>query len=216
MTVVQTHGLSKRFENGVQAVKDLELTIHGGEVFGFLGPNGAGKTTTVRLLNGTLAPTAGSVEVLGAAPDDALVRSRTSTLAELARMYENLTLRQNLLFFARMYELTAEETDRRIREQLQRMGLWEKRGRKLGTFSTGMRQKAALARTLLHSPEIVFLDEPTAGLDPEASRRVVGLIRELAVEHGITVFLCTHNLPQAEGICDRFGFISEGDRKSVV
>jgi len=215
MTVVEARGLCKTFDNGVRAVRDLDLSVRRGEIFGFLGPNGAGKTTTVRLLNGTLTPSAGVSIVLGLASSDDRIRKRTSTLAELARMYENLSLRQNLLFFARMYDLPAEQADRRIRRQLERMGLWEKRDLKLGSFSTGMRKKAALARTLLHSPEVVFLDEPTGGLDPEAARQVVTLIRELAEEEKVTVFMCTHDLTLAEGICDTFGFIAEGRLLSV-
>jgi ABC-2 type transport system ATP-binding protein len=208
---VETRNLGKTFENGVEAVKNLNLTVHRGDIFGFLGPNGAGKTTTVRLLNGMLAPTQGESFVLGITSGDEQVRMRTSTLAELAQMYDNMTVYQNLLFYARMYDLPSVDAEKRIRDQLQRMGLWEKRDLKLGSFSTGMRKKAALARTLLHSPEIVFLDEPTGGLDPEASRQVVELIRQLAREYGITVFMCTHNLPLAESICDYFGFISQGE-----
>jgi len=210
MKVVEARGLCKTFDNGVRAVRDLDLSVRRGQIFGFLGPNGAGKTTTVRLLNGTLAPTAGESTVLGLASGDERIRRRTSTLAELAQMYENLSLRDNLLFFARMYDLPADQADRRIRRQLEQVGLWEKRDLKLGSFSTGMRKKAALARALLHSPEVVFLDEPTGGLDPEAARQVVTLIRELAEEEKVTVFMCTHDLSLAEGICDTFGFIAEG------
>jgi ABC-2 type transport system ATP-binding protein len=207
---IETRGLHKTFENGVQALNDLNLIIPRGDIFGFLGPNGAGKTTTVRLLNGMLAPTKGESYVLGIPSADDQVRRRSSTLAELAQMYENMTVYQNLLFYARMYDLPASEAESRIRELLQRMELWDKRDLKLGSFSTGMRKKAALARTLLHSPELLFLDEPAGGLDPEASRQVVSLISRLAREDGITVFLCTHNLPLAESICDGFGFLSQG------
>jgi ABC-2 type transport system ATP-binding protein len=207
---IDTRGLHKTFENGVQAVKDLSLKVHQGDVFGFLGPNGAGKTTTVRLLNGMLSPTRGESYVLGIPSGDEQVRRRTSTLAELAQMYENMSVYQNLLFYSRMYDLPASEAESRINQLLQRMDLWEKRDLKLGSFSTGMRKKAALARTLLHSPELLFLDEPTGGLDPEASRQVVGLISRLAREDGMTVFLCTHNLPLAESVCSCFGFLSHG------
>jgi ABC-2 type transport system ATP-binding protein len=209
--VIETRGLHKTFENGVRAVRDLNLTVRRGVIFGFLGPNGAGKTTTVRLLNGMLAPSQGESTVLEIPSSDAQVRRRTSTLAELAQMYENMTVYQNLLFYSRMYDLPESEAEDRIRDLLQRMELWEKKDLKLGSFSTGMRKKAALARTLLPSPEILFLDEPTGGLDPEASRQVVSLIRRLAKEDGITVFLCTHNLPLAESVCDCFGFLSRGE-----
>jgi ABC-2 type transport system ATP-binding protein len=210
MIAIETRGLSKTFDNGVEAVKEVDLRVERGEIYGFLGPNGSGKTTTIRLLNGTLTPTRGESFVLGNASRDEIIRLKTATVAELAQMYEGMSVYQNLLFFAAMYDLEGEEAEKRIEEQLTRMQLWEKKDLKLGSFSTGMKKRAYLARALLHNPEILFLDEPTSGLDPESARQVIGLIKRLGKENGITVFLCTHNLPLAEGICDTFGFISQG------
>ncbi len=210
MKAILAEGLSKVFENGVQAVTGLDLAVEPGEIFCFLGPNGAGKTTTVRLLNGILTPTAGRSSILGVPSADEAVRRQTATLAELAQMYEHLSVLENLLFYARMYGLPEAEARARSEELLGRMGLWEKRDLKLGSFSTGMKKRAHLARTLLHRPKVIFLDEPTSGLDPEAALQVTQLFRRLAQESGTTIFLCTHNLPLAEGVCDTFGFIREG------
>jgi ABC-2 type transport system ATP-binding protein len=165
----------------------------------------------VRLLNGTLTPTSGSAEILGLSPGSEAVRLRTSTLAELARMYDALTVFDNLRFFAELYGLSKPAADARIEQLLRTLELWEKRDEKLGSFSTGMQKRIYLARTLLNDPEVIFLDEPTSGLDPESSLQVTGLIRSLAVERGTTIFLCTHNLPLAERICDSYGFLHEGE-----
>ena len=210
MSAIETVGLTKAFDNRVRAVSGLDLRIERGVIFGFLGPNGAGKTTTVRLLNGTLTPTAGSSRVLGLESRDQEIRRRTATLAEEARMYEHMSVLENLRFFAAMYDLPAGEAQRRIRSLLESVGLWDRRDEKLGGFSTGMKKRVYLCRTLLHRPEILFLDEPTSGLDPEAALQVSDRIRTLAREHGTTVFLCTHNLVLAERICDSFGFIRNG------
>ncbi|MBN1837950.1 MAG: ABC transporter ATP-binding protein [Spirochaetales bacterium] len=211
VTAIEAQGLTKVFGNGVRAVSDLTLRIEGGKIFGFLGPNGSGKTTTVRLLNGTLTPTAGGSRVLGLESRSEEIRRRTATLAEEARMYEHMSVLDNLRFFASMYDLRRPEAEGAIRTLLERMGLWEKRSLTLGSFSTGMKKRVYLSRTLLHQPEILFLDEPTSGLDPEGATQVTDLIRALAREQGTTVFLCTHNLFLAERICDGFGFIRAGE-----
>lgn len=210
MKAIVTQGLGKVYDNGVQAVKDLTLEIEQGTIFGFLGPNGSGKTTTVRLLNGTLGPTGGRSTVLGLPPQDDQVRARTSTLAELARMYDQLSVLENLRFFAGLYGLSRASADAKIEELLTKLELWDKRGEKLGSFSTGMQKRVYLARVLVSNPEVIFLDEPTSGLDPDSGLQVTELIRDLAVERGTTIFLCTHNLPLAERICDIFGFMHEG------
>jgi ABC-2 type transport system ATP-binding protein len=210
MHAIETEGLSKGYPGGVEAVRDLTLVVDAGEIFGFLGPNGAGKTTTVRLLNGSLLPSAGRSLILGMGSQDEGVRSATATLTEQARMYEKLSVAENLSFFAAMYGQDNGCSEHRIEELLHRMRLWEKRDAKLGTLSTGQRKRAQIARALLHRPRLLFLDEPTSGLDPEAAGEVTALIGELAREEGATVFLCTHNLPLAERTCDRFGFLSGG------
>lgn len=211
MSAIDAQGLTKVFDNGVRAVSGLTLHIERGKIFGFLGPNGAGKTTTIRLLNGTLTPTEGSSRILGLESRDEEIRRRTATLAEEARMYEHMSVLDNLRFFAAMYDLRPSEAEPRIRTLLERMGLWDKRELVLGSFSTGMKKRVHLSRTLLHRPEIVFLDEPTSGLDPEGATQVTDLVRTLAREQGTTVFLCTHNLFLADRICDGFGFIRSGE-----
>ncbi|MBA7620745.1 Vitamin B12 import ATP-binding protein BtuD [subsurface metagenome] len=211
MNAIRTENLSKIFDNRVRAVSNLSLSVDKGEIFGFLGPNGAGKTTTIRLLNGTLTPTRGKSFILDTESQDEKIRLKTSTLAEMAQMYENMSVYENLLFFSTMYDIPKKEADRRIEELLEKMQLWEKKNLKLGSFSTGMKKRVYLARTLLHRPEIIFLDEPTVGLDPEAALQVTRLIRRLAGENNTTIFLCTHNLFLAERICDTFGFISSGE-----
>jgi ABC-2 type transport system ATP-binding protein len=210
MKAIQTERLTKVFPGGITAVEDLTLEVDQGQIFGLLGPNGAGKTTTLRLLNGTLLPSNGSSTVLGWDSRREEVRSHTATLAEEAKMYEHLSVMENLHFFARMYEVTGGDAEVRIRELLKRMRLWEKRDAKLGSFSTGMKKRVYLVRTLLHRPRILFLDEPTSGLDPEAAGQVTDLIRTLAREQGVSVFLCTHNLVLAERICNIFAFLREG------
>jgi ABC-2 type transport system ATP-binding protein len=210
MKAIETHELGKVYENGVLALQDLSLSVEKGEIFGFLGPNGAGKSTAVRLLNGALTPSAGEALVLGRPAGEEEIRRRTATMGETAQMYDSLSVGENLLFFAQLYDVPVREAERRIAELLERMKLGGKRDLKLGTFSTGMRKRVQLARVLLHRPDVLFLDEPTSGLDPESSREVTALIRELAAEQGTTVFLCTHNLPMADEICDRFGFLHAG------
>ena len=133
MIAIETRGLSKTFDNGVEAVKGVDLKVERGEICGFLGPNGSGKTTTIRLLNGTLTPTRGESFVLGNASQDEIIRLKTATVAELAQMYEGMSVYQNLLFFAAMYDLEGEEAEKRIEEQLTRMQLWEKKDLKLGS-----------------------------------------------------------------------------------
>jgi len=215
MKVIQTLNLSKTFDNNIIALSEFNLEVEKGEIFGLLGPNGSGKTTTVRLLNGTLTPSSGMTSILGLQSNNQEVRLKTSTLSESAMMYEHMTVYNNLLFFAAMYNLRESEVKPKIKDLLTRINLWEKRDLKLGSLSTGMKKRIYLVRCLLHSPEIVFLDEPTSGLDPESALQVNQLIYELAKNDGLTVFLCTHNLPLAEMICDTFGFIRLGKMIAV-
>ena len=210
MAVIETRGLGKTYQNGVRGLEDLSLSVAPGEIFGFLGPNGAGKTTTVRLLNGTLEPTEGESRVLGMSSRDEAVRMMTATIGELAQMYDHLTVRENLLFFAALYDIEVDVARQRAKDLLATLRLEDRTDQKLGTLSTGLRKRVQLARALLHRPKIVFLDEPTSGLDPDASSEVTGLIRSLAEKNGTTIFLCTHNLTLADSICDGVGLINEG------
>ena len=210
--ILRTQGLTKRFGT-LTAVDGLDLEVREGEVFGFLGPNGAGKTTTLRLLCALISPTAGTAEIAGArlGRDDARIRATVGILTEQPGLYERQSASENLRFFAALYglsrEVAAEQTDRYLRL----MGLWERRDEPVATFSRGMKQKVAIARAALHEPRIVFLDEPTTGLDPDAAKTVREFIGQIRSE-GRTVFLCTHNLDEADRLCDRIAFF----RRSVL
>lgn len=212
MYAVELHNLSKTYPGGKQAVQNVSLELEPGEVFGFLGPNGAGKTTTVKLLNGMLTPAEGICRVLGSDPalEPEKVHAVSGVVTEHARMYENLTGLENLVFYAELYGISADEAARRSESLLKEMELEEAKDRKLAAWSTGMRQRLSLARALIHRPKILFLDEPTSGLDPESAQNVNRMIREMAENSGITVFLCTHQLRYAQEICTRYGLIEEG------
>jgi ABC-2 type transport system ATP-binding protein len=199
--MIQTENLTKQF-NGQLAVDRLTLDIPAGEVFGFLGPNGAGKTTTVRMLTSLISPTSGSAVVAGyrIGEADREIRRRAGLLTEMPGLYGRLSAERNLTIYARLYEV--EDVSGQVEKYLRMLGLWERRADPAGTFSKGMKQKLAIARALLHEPRVLFLDEPTAGLDPEAARLVRDFIADLK-EHGRTIFLCTHNLDEAERLCDR-------------
>ncbi len=211
MAIIEAQQLSKTYANGVKALRQVDLQVEAGEVFGLLGPNGAGKTTAVRILNGTLQPTGGTYRVLGESNGSTAIRQRTATISEQAALYTQLSVQENLLFFADMYGIERGTALGRIQYYLKRMELWERRDDKFGTLSTGQKKRIQIARTLLHEPELIFLDEPTSGLDPDAAEKVNTLIRTLAEEQHTAIFLCTHNLPLAEKICDSFGFLSKGE-----
>jgi ABC-2 type transport system ATP-binding protein len=211
MTVIEVGNLRRSF-GSVQAVRDLGFELEEGEVFGVLGPNGAGKTTTVRLLNGVLKPDAGRVRVLGLDPatQGEAVRRQTGVLTETPSLYERLSARENLRFSGTMYGLAGKELQARVEEQLEFFDLQQRADDKVGGFSKGMKQRLALARALLHEPKLIFLDEPTAGLDPEAAHQVTQLIGQLSHQSGRTVFLCTHNLDEAQRLCDRVAVLRQG------
>ena len=200
MTIIETVNLTKVFDD-LTAVENLTLQVEKGEVLGFLGPNGAGKTTTVRMLSGIILPTRGHAVVADFRTDEEVeaLHEIIGLLTETPGFYERLSARENLLYFARFYNIDAEA---QVDEYLTRFGLQERRSDRVGTFSKGMKQRLALARALLHKPQILFLDEPTAGLDPKSAKEVRELIVALKKE-GRTIFLCTHNLEEAELLCDR-------------
>lgn len=209
--VIAVEGLTRRFGEKV-AVDRLTLEVYRGEVFGYLGHNGAGKTTTVRLLNGVLGPNEGKVRVLGLSPVDegAEVRRRTGVLTETPSLEERLTARQNLRYYADLYGVPVEEVDGRVEALLRTFDLADRGDEKVGGYSKGMKQRLALSRVLLHRPELLFFDEPTAGLDPVAGRQVHEIISRLSREEGRTVFLCTHNLVEAQQLCDRVAVLENG------
>ena len=201
--MIHTENLTKKFNKAV-AVQDLTLDVAEGEVFGFLGPNGAGKTTTVRMLTSLIGPTSGSAMISGfrLGQQDTEIRRSVGILTETPGMYDNLSAEYNLRIFAELYEV--KEVKGQIDKYLKMLGLYERRSDTTGTFSKGMKQKLAIARALLHEPRVLFLDEPTAGLDPEAAHLARDFIAKLKKE-GRTIFLCTHNLDEADRLCDRVG-----------
>jgi ABC-2 type transport system ATP-binding protein len=199
--MINTNGLTRRFGD-VTAVEDLHLEVEKGEVFGFLGPNGAGKTTTIRMLAALIAPTSGEATVAGLriGQENQEIRQHVGVLTETPGLYKRLSAIDNLLFFAKLYGVS--EPQKQAERYLQLFELWDRRDDLAGTLSKGMRQKLAIARAMLHKPQILFLDEPTAGLDPEAAKVVRNLIETLRTRER-TIFLCTHNLDEAERLCDR-------------
>ncbi len=208
---IRTEQLTRDFAT-VRAVADLTLAVPAGTIFGFLGPNGAGKTTTIRLLLGLLEPTSGRAEVMGldTRTQADKIRERTGALLEPAGLYERLSVEDNLEFYGRIWRLPASERQARIRELLTHLGLWERRKEITGTWSRGMQQKLAVARALLHRPALIFLDEPTAGLDPLAAAALRDDLAALAAREGVTVFLTTHNLAEAEKLCSQVSIIRQG------
>jgi len=208
---VETIDLTRTFGN-VTAVDRVSFSIPTGIVFGFLGPNGSGKTTTIRLLLGLLEPTSGSARVLGY---DTLkqadqIRRECGALLEDPGLYERLNAEDNLEFFGRVWRMPAQDRKARIQEMLTSIGLWDRRKDTVRDWSRGMRQKLAVARALLHRPRLVFLDEPTAGLDPVASAALRDDLARLVHKQGLTVFLTTHNLAEAEKLCDQIAVINKG------
>ncbi len=207
--MIETHGLSKSF-NGNRAVEGLDLEVQKGEIFAFLGPNGAGKTTTVRMLAGLIAPTGGSAVIDGSVigRDNDAIRAKIGILTESPGLYEKLSARQNLDFFARLYGMSNARRVDAVKRHLEMLDLWRRRDEPVVGFSKGMKQKLAIARALLHNPLVVFLDEPTSSLDPESAKVVRDFVAELKGE-GHTIFLCTHNLDEADRLADRIGVMKQ-------
>jgi ABC-2 type transport system ATP-binding protein len=196
----------------VRALDALSLEVPKGIVFGFLGPNGAGKTTAIRVFLGLIEPSAGRAEVLGldTRRDGAAIRTRCGALLEHPGLYERLSANDNLEFYGRAWHVPRRVRQERIRELLTRFGLWERRDDPVGRWSRGMKQKLSVARAVLHRPDLVFLDEPTSGLDPVATAGLREDLAALAAHEGVTVFLTTHNLNEAERLCAQVGVIRGG------
>jgi ABC-2 type transport system ATP-binding protein len=215
-TAIRTDGLTRDFGQ-VRAVDGLSLDVPAGTVFGFLGPNGSGKTTTIHLLLGLLEPTVGSARILGfdSQTEAEEVRARTGALLEHEGLYEQMSAEDNLEFYGRVTRIPAPERRTRIKELLEQMGLWDRRRERVAKWSRGMKQKLALARSLIHRPPLVFLDEPTAGLDVVAAAALREELAALAEREGVTVFLTTHNMSEAERLCSRVAVIRQGKLLTV-
>ena len=208
----RTEHLTREFAGGVRAVDDITLEVRSGIVFGFLGPNGAGKTTTIRLLLGLIEPSSGSAQVLGfdTRTQGAAIRENTGALLEHHGLYERLSAHDNLYFYARVARMSRKTALARVQELLEQFALWDRREDAVSTWSRGMKQKLAIARTLLHRPRLVFLDEPTAGLDPVAAANLRNDLSTLAEQTGTSIFLTTHNLAEAERLCAQIGVVVRG------
>jgi ABC-2 type transport system ATP-binding protein len=207
--MIETENLTRKFGD-LTAVENLSLSVDEGEVFGFLGPNAAGKTTTVRMLCCLISKTAGNASIggfeVGSEKDCLQIRKMVGLLPENVGLYDSLSAYKNLDFYGKLYEVPPEKRRENIERLLRLLGLWERRDNTVGTFSKGTKQKIAIARALIHDPKVLFLDEPTANLDPEAAKTVRDFILELKKEKR-TIFLNTHNLDEAERLCDRIGIL---------
>jgi ABC-2 type transport system ATP-binding protein len=211
--VIRADHLVKDFPGPVRAVDGVSFEVEPGEIYGLLGPNGAGKTTAMRLLSALLRPTSGSATVAGYSvleqPNE--VRARIGILTEVPGLYVRLTPAEYLDFFGQIHGLReARARAARVEEMLRLVGLWDRRQRVMHTFSKGMQQRVAIARTLIQDPQVLLFDEPTAALDPEAARSIRDYVRELAASRRRTVLLCTHNLFEAEQLCDRLSVLQSG------
>jgi ABC-2 type transport system ATP-binding protein len=206
MRAIEVEELTRNY-NGLCAVDQITFSVESGEVFGFLGPNGAGKTTTIKVLTGQLRPTSGEARVIGC---DVVVQRQQlaphiGVVFEHQNVYERLSGHDNLAFTARLYGVEKH----RIKEVLAQVGLVERAQDRVSKYSNGMKQRLLIARALLHQPEVIFMDEPTRGLDPGVAREIRGLIARLA-EHGITIFLTTHYMEEADKLCSRVAIIDQG------
>jgi ABC-2 type transport system ATP-binding protein len=208
---VTARGLAKRYD-AVEAVRGIDLDVAPGETFGFLGPNGAGKSTTIGMLCTLVRPSAGSARVAG----HDVVTERDAVRRNIGLVFQDTTLdgyltaEQNLRLHAELYGVPRAEGGQRMRQVMEMVGLWDRRASKVRTFSGGMKRRLEIARGLLHSPRVLFLDEPTIGLDPQTRSSIWGYISELKGREAITIFLTTHYMDEAEH-CDRIGFFDHGE-----
>ena len=212
MLSIQASRLQKTFSS-ITAVDGLSFEVEEGEVFGLLGSNGAGKTTTIRILACLLSPTGGTAKVCGFTVNDqpSKVREKVGILTENPSLYERLTAFENMDFFAKAYGVSSQaERNQRIHQVLDFFGLWDRRADKVAHFSKGMKQKLAIARTLVHNPPVLLLDEPTAGLDPKSAKEVRDMITRLSRDEDRAILLCTHRMEDAEKLCDDAVIVNKG------
>jgi ABC-2 type transport system ATP-binding protein len=206
MSAIETNNLARDYD-GLRAVDEISFSVEAGEIFGFLGPNGAGKTTTIRMLTGQLLPTSGTAKVAGydIVTERQQLKPKIGVVFDNQNLYERMSARENLVFYARLYRVKRSRVD----EVLAQVGLTGRAGDKVQKYSNGMKQRLLIARALLHNPEVLFLDEPTRGLDAHIARDIRSLIANLARE-GMTVFLTTHYIEEADQLCQRVAFLDRG------
>jgi ABC-2 type transport system ATP-binding protein len=206
MNAIQVRELTRDY-NGLRAVDGITFTVEAGELFGFLGPNGAGKTTTIKVLTGQLRPTSGTAQVAGCdvVEERQQLKPRIGVVFEVQNLYERLSARDNLVFAARLYGVPRGRVD----QVLAQVGLTDRARDRIKEYSNGMKQRLLIARALLHEPEVLFLDEPTRGLDPNVAREIRSIVVDLA-RQGVTVFLTTHYMEEADQLCDRVAIIDRG------
>ena len=206
MSAIEVQNLTRDYD-GLRAVDHISFAVEPGEIFGFLGPNGAGKTTTIKMLTGQLRPTSGQARVVGCdvVEDRQQLKPQIGVVFEHQNIYERLSARDNLLFAARLYGVNK----RRVGEMLERVGLADRAREKTQKFSNGMKQRLLIARALLHQPKVLFLDEPTRGLDPHVARDIRAFVADLAGQ-GVTVFLTTHTMEEADQLSNRIALLDQG------
>ncbi len=210
--MIEVQNLTKRF-NGTTVLRGIDFQVKEGEIFGYLGPNGAGKTTTMRIILGLLKPTSGRALVFGKElSDNDDLRRRVGVLLENDGLYERLSAYENLNYYAQLYSVS--DIEEKIKNLLGFVGLSDRQNDKVGTFSKGMKRRLALARSIIHDPDVLFYDEPSAGLDPEAQKMVRDLILRLSGEKGRTIFLNSHDLDEVQRVCSRIAIIQRGEMKA--
>lgn len=202
--IIQVRGLTKSFGT-VKALEHCDMEVKRGEIFGYLGPSGAGKTTTIKLLTGQMHSDNGEIKVLGENPFSSEIRTQIGIMSDTSGLYEKMTVYENLALFADIYQLSKE----RIDEVLEAVELQDSRKKKVEKLSRGMKQRLVFARTIIHKPALLFLDEPTANLDPVSAEEVRSLIRQLN-EESTTIFLTTHNMEETDELCDRIALLHQG------
>ena len=210
--MIEVQNLTKRF-NGTTVLRGIDFQVKEGEIFGYLGPNGAGKTTTMRIILGLLKPTSGRALVFGKElSDNDDLRRRVGVLLENDGLYERLSAYENLNYYAQLYSVSNIEG--KTKDLLEFVGLSDRQNDKVGTFSKGMKRRLALARSIIHDPDVLFYDEPSAGLDPEAQKMVRDLILRLSREKGRTIFLNSHDLDEVQRVCSRIAILQKGEIKA--
>ncbi|HJX02728.1 MAG TPA: ATP-binding cassette domain-containing protein [Candidatus Bathyarchaeia archaeon] len=207
---LNVHNLTKQFGH-ILAVDNISFTVNQGEIFGFLGPNGAGKTTTIRMLTGQTRPTSGTVTVAeyDVVRESIKAKERVGVVPEVSNVYDEMSAWDNLVFAAQLYGVAKNEREKRAKELLELFGLHERRADRAGNFSKGMKRRLTIAAALIHKPDILFLDEPTSGLDVQSSRMIRNLVKDLN-KNGVTVFLTTHYIEEADQLCQRVAMINQG------